>query len=157
MPTTSDIARQLGVTPSTVRNYTKAFAQFLSPGATPAEGQRQFTDKDLRVLAAAKSFLDLGQTYAQAADNMALIDLDTLEEPGPPVEAQSTALVPRMLLVEVDRRHSQELGRAIAERDQALDRVAALEREVGRLEGQLHRPQPLGIRARLRRWWSGNS
>ena len=142
MLTTSGVARQLGVTPSTVRNYTKAFSDFLSPGATPAEGQRQFTDKDLRVLAAAKSFLDLGQKYSQAADNLALIDLDTLEEPGPPVETPSTALVPRMLLVEVDRRHSQELRRAIAERDRALQDMRELERQVGELTGQLQARRP---------------
>jgi len=156
---TSDVAAQLGVTASTVRNYTKAFAEYLSPGATPLEGQRQFTDQDLRVLATAKGFLDQGMKYSQAADNLALIDLDTLEELPPPVEEPSTALVPRALLVEVDRRHSQELARVTAERDKALEDLRTLERQVGELTGQVHALQPrprLGIRQRLRRWWTGD-
>jgi len=142
---TSEVAELLGVTGSTVRNYTKAFADYLSPGARPSEGQRQFTDQDLRVLATAKQFLDMGQTYAQAGDNLALVDLDNLEDVPLPIQEPSTALVPRVLITELERRHSQELARVTAERDQILEDLRSLERQVGELTGRLAEQR--------RPWW----
>ena len=75
---------------------------------------------------------------------LALLDLDALEEP-PPSEEPSTALVPRMLVTELERRHSQELARVTTERDTAQAQVVELSRQVGELTGRLQEVR--------RTWW----
>jgi len=136
MATTSDVAGRLGVTPSTVRNYTRAFADYLSPGARPDQGQRTFTDRDIRVLQAAKSFLDQGQTYAQVGDNLAASDLEDLPPVSEPEPSTSTALVPLATIQALTQRHDQELARVLEERDELLQEVRELHHRIGELEAQ---------------------
>lgn len=51
MFTVSQVAKHLGTTGTTIRNYAGEFSEFLSPAATPGPGKpRQFDEDDLAVL-----------------------------------------------------------------------------------------------------------
>ena len=47
---TTEAAKECNVTLNTIRNWCKDYGAFLSPGATVASGQREFTPHDLEVL-----------------------------------------------------------------------------------------------------------
>jgi len=138
----SQTARYLGVSPATVRNYTRQFADHLSPTASPPPGQpRRFTEEDLRVMATVKSLLTEGVTYEQArrrlADGLHLVE--DLDLPLPPRgrEPTETALVPMASVHLIVQPYIDQTEQLRKERDQALSRVVELERHLGRLEGLL--------------------
>jgi len=135
MATTSDVARQLGVTPATIRNYAQKFAIHLSPEAAPEPGHvRQFSEGDVALLSQAKTLLRNGLTYAQANERLAVLDVASMP---PPPEAPGTALVPAESIRLIVQPYVEERDRVLAERDQALARIAELEREAGELRGRL--------------------
>ena len=47
---TTEAARECNVTLNTIRNWCKDYGAFLSPGATVASGQREFTPHDIEIL-----------------------------------------------------------------------------------------------------------
>lgn len=157
MLTVSDVAGRLGISAGTVRNYTSQFADHLSPEATPPPGQpRRFTDEDLRVMATAKSLLAEGLTYDQVRERLAegvhlVEEVEVPPTPEPEPERTETALVPVATLQLYVQPYVRERDRVIMERDEALARVAELEREVGRLEGQLQVQQPPGGKSWIQR------
>jgi DNA-binding transcriptional MerR regulator len=56
MLTVSQVAKQVGAAPNTIRGYCRDFGQFLSEGATPKAGQeRKFTEDDIPVLVSIKT------------------------------------------------------------------------------------------------------
>jgi len=152
MATVAQIVKRLGISATSVRSYAGLFADHLSPGAKPGAGhKRAFTEDDVRVLATARALLAEGLTYEQVGDRLAggIALLEGVEVPPPPEpkpEPASTALVPVSTVQVLVQQHSQELARAIAERDAALAKVEALQRELGRAEGELQQ--------RRRPWWA---
>jgi DNA-binding transcriptional MerR regulator len=50
MYTPSQVAKRAGNNPQTIRNYSKEFAPFLSPGARVTHGARLYTDEDMQIL-----------------------------------------------------------------------------------------------------------
>lgn len=142
MLSVSQMARYLGVSPGTVRNYSREFTDHLSPLATPRLGEpRRFAEDDLRVMATAKSLLGEGLTYEQVRGQLAqgvhlVEDLD-LRLPPPEPEPTETALVPMASVRLIVQPYMQQAEQLRKERDQALGRVVELERHLGRLEGLL--------------------
>ena len=62
--TTADIARELGVSKMTVRNWTTRYAEFLSPAASPQPGaQRAFTQRDRIVLSFVAGMVSEGHRH----------------------------------------------------------------------------------------------
>jgi len=126
-----EVADTLHVAPTTVRNWSNAFQEFLSPGATPAKGRtREYSTDDLRMLAAVAHYKAVHRlTYAQIRERLQAGDHETLDiavpEP-PPGEASDVALVPMSLV--------QALYAEIARLE---DRLAESEREGARLEQRL--------------------
>ncbi len=91
---TSEAAKRLAVSPATVRNYSRRFAEYLSDSA--ARTPRQFTEQDLSIMAVARDSLAEGNTYDDVAESLALVDMDRLQplpEPEPePTTPSQTAL-----------------------------------------------------------------
>jgi len=143
MATTSDVARQLGVTPATIRNYAQKFANHLSPEAAPAPGHvRRFGDDDVALLSQAKTLLRNGLTYAQADERLAVMDPASMP---PPPEGPGAALVPADAVRMIVAPYVAERDRVLAERDALLDEVRELRERVGELAGRLAEQR--------RPWW----
>lgn len=54
--TVSQVAKQVGAAPNTIRGYCRDFGQLLSEGATPKPGQeRKFTEDDIPILVSIKT------------------------------------------------------------------------------------------------------
>jgi len=91
------VAKQIGSSPTWIRDNTKEFAGFLSPTATPApKGIRLYDDKDIAVLATVKRLKSEGQDNEQIAAALTGGELDipsTLEKTRQDGPAQETALV----------------------------------------------------------------
>lgn len=64
-----EIAKMLGITTATVRNYVKEFREFLSPAAT-AETNRRFTPEDIKVLRVASELLREGFNYPEVRERL---------------------------------------------------------------------------------------
>jgi len=139
--TVSDVARRLGVSPGTIRNYSRQFAEFLSPGASPPRGQtRQFSMADAHIFVFAQRLLAKGATYDGVRIQLKLgiylkepMEVPPLPEPGP----KKMESVPADSIQLIIQPYIEEANRLRRERDEALARIAELERELGRLEGQL--------------------
>lgn len=86
-----DITDQLGISSASLRFWSNAFAEVLSPGAQASKtesggnAQRRYTDEDLAMLRQAKTLLDGGSTF-----ELALEQLKSLE-PTEILEAPETA------------------------------------------------------------------
>jgi DNA-binding transcriptional MerR regulator len=134
---TSGVAKLLDISPATVRNYGDRFSEYLSEGASPPKGEsRSFTDRDVRILAAAWDLVSQGMTYEEAHRNLAAADLGNLpplEEPEPIEEPEQ----PGTALAIAYRRQENELARVLQERDEAIEEVKSLTLELGRLQGRL--------------------
>lgn len=65
---TKDVQALFNVSSETVRKWSEAFREFLSPNATPGHGRhRIFTLDDLRVFALVSEFKSMGKTYDDAS------------------------------------------------------------------------------------------
>jgi len=149
MYTTKQAGDLLGVTPSTVRNYTAALGAFLSPSANGRP--RRFTEQDIAVLTRARAGLAEGRTFDQVATDLASVDLGTLTPPTPAEpERQPEPQITALALIDqwelMVRPYQEQAEQLRQERDAAQARVAELERELGRAEGELAQ--------RRRSWWS---
>jgi len=136
MATTGEVAKLLSLSRTSIQSYSRRFGQFLSASANPEPGQRrEFTDQDVRVLYAAKGFLDQGASYAEAVASLMVVpDFQELEAPPEaPKPVEETALVPITTYQAVE----QERDRLIADYKEAQARVAELERRLGLLEGHI--------------------
>jgi len=70
-----EVAAQLGISPSTLRAWTKRFAAFLSPDAAnpPPRRRRRYTDEDMAVLMSIKSLRKQGFNYEQIAYRLEML------------------------------------------------------------------------------------
>ena len=102
--TTADIARELGVSKMTVRNWTTRYAEFLSPAASPQPGaQRAFTQRDRIVLSFVAGMVSEGHRHEFIAQRAT----ETTFDPNEITPADARA-------VELPQEATDEPGAAIA-------------------------------------------
>ncbi len=67
------VARELDVSPATLRRWADEFSDYLSQKAASAQGRshRRYTDEDLETLLAVKELMNSGMTYEQARQQLA--------------------------------------------------------------------------------------
>jgi DNA-binding transcriptional MerR regulator len=99
----SEVASQLGVSPSTLRRWSNEFADFLSDAAGRPESEagktahRRYLDEDLETLMAVKGLLAEGQTYIQVGRRLEALRLRQAPEDTDEAEGvQATALGPSL-------------------------------------------------------------
>lgn len=103
MYTPAQIAQRANVHPNTVRNYSRDYAEFLSPGARGDDGPRLFDDADLSVLCAVAALRKSGVSAADVPAHLRTISLvDTIQTPTLPApqnaqEGQGEALSLQMV------------------------------------------------------------
>lgn len=143
--TPSRAAALLGVSSAALRKYADLYAKHLSTEATAKP--RAFTVADLRLFAFVAHATAMGRTHkaiqesiSTQGEDFAAFTWDAPEDAEDAQEAPSTALVPvaqlqaaHALLQDAQRREAE----ARAEAEAARERIAALERELGRAEGEL--------------------
>ena len=84
MFTPKQVANRLGLSSTTIRNYSHLWADYLSPSANPQAGQpRVYTEDDLAVLTTVAAMRD-SQVSTEAI--RAALDAGQRLEPAPPVE-----------------------------------------------------------------------
>ncbi len=70
MRTHVEIASELGISPQTLKNWTRDFAPFLSPAGPLGENSRHFSDDDVFVLKRIKDHLAAGLTFDETAEEL---------------------------------------------------------------------------------------
>lgn len=156
-----DIARRLDIHPNTVRRWADEYSAHFS--ASAAGNRRRFTEDDLRVLATIASYRDQGISPAEVGRMLAAGQ--RVDKIPAPVTAEEEAARRDVRLVPVaqyeralDRIQAleNEIDRITTERDRAtLDqqtanqRIEALQREIGTLQGQVSERQPAAYWLRL--------
>lgn len=167
----SQVAEMTGVSLAAIRNYGERFAGHFSPGATPPKGQpREFTAEDIRLIGFIRAKTGEGLSLDQVAQAIEAGELEEFDQWQPePIEAevpprgqpQPAPLVPaaqvqalQALLEDYRRREETIQNRAdvaageARERERGLqDQIAALQRELGKAEGELE-----ALKSR-RPWW----
>jgi DNA-binding transcriptional MerR regulator len=89
MYTVAQVARHIGTSATTVRNWSADYADFLSLTANPEPGTaRAYTEEDVRVLATVAT---LRAQLANVEDIRAALDQGQRLEPMPPTEGDETA------------------------------------------------------------------
>lgn len=154
---TTEIAKRLGVSTNTIRNWCKEYATFLSADAKVSGSGtvRHFSDRDALILATISDLRNKGLPHEQISKALAENRLvETLPGAATPEEEhvrRNLALVP---LAQLQRALDQmqvlqgEIERLTHERDRALaareadtqkytERIADLNRELGRARGLL--------------------
>lgn len=140
MLTPTEVARKANVSVQTVRNYTREYADLLSPTARGEVGTRLFSDEDVEVFctiaALRKSGVPPGEIAQRIRDNEAppIIDVtpqakpqeategpQTAIEATPSPQAQPTSLEVRVVAVETV--NDMILKRLDAMRDEQKDRI----------------------------------
>jgi DNA-binding transcriptional MerR regulator len=134
MATVGDLSRIFQVSPQTVRSWCDTFKEYLSPGATPPQGEaRIFNEEDVSVLALVAqlrqdlvTFEDIHQALTSG-----LRGRPPLEEPEPSVEYPPAPLM------------AQEIARYQGE-------LRATQRELERLHGDLREEREARLEAEKR-------
>jgi len=100
----NEVAKQLQVSPSTLRRWSNEFADYLSPSAGRPEaapgGQiahRRYSDEDLETLLTIKGLLAEGLTYVQVARRLEALRLRRSTEIEAEEESSVTALGPSLV------------------------------------------------------------
>lgn len=109
----SEAAKALGVSPATLRRWSRRFALFLSPEAQSGEGSshRRYTEADLQVLGMVKGLLGQGYTYTQVERRLATLAPER-EAPSPrtlavtPASGRGKEPPPPALLALADTLHA---------------------------------------------------
>jgi len=143
------VADSVGISVTTLYNYGRELAEFLSGGANPPKGQtRTYTPQDMKVIAFASQMLrEENATYHEVRQALAGVDLKDFtwsvpeeEPPTEPAAEAETQLVPaslvaayRTMLEEVKQRE-QDSQQKIEELQQEIN---MLQREIGTIQGQL--------------------
>jgi DNA-binding transcriptional MerR regulator len=65
-----DVAGELGVSPSTLKSWTREFEEFLSVDSPSSDGAFRFNDVDVRILKRIKEHLASGLTLEESADQL---------------------------------------------------------------------------------------
>lgn len=173
MAKTKEVADRIGVTPATIRNWTGEngpYYEFVSEGARGGAGNRQFTDQDIRILAAVNDMSSERLPPAEIAANLESMraagwrDLPPLpplpghdnEVPTVSADAASAAIerTRDTLTVQIRALEGQitrletDLTRERGQREQLQARLEDLRDERGQLVGQLQAVEASGQRER---------
>jgi len=169
---TGEVARRIDVSDNSVRNWTKAFGDFLSKSGRGGNNRtRRYDEEDVITLATIAELRNMGLTFDAVRTSLesgkrvdSVPPLPNLEEDA---ARKSVELVPllelqqwqfqvehlRNELQRVAELHSSELDRIAGERDTALsaareaaERIAELEREAGILQGRIEEIEKQGKR-----------
>jgi DNA-binding transcriptional MerR regulator len=153
------VAKMVGISPASLRNYTARYRRFYSSQATPPPGQpRLFTPADVRLTAYIAQATGAGSTHDEIAAHLEQaqgVPADFEFTPAPTVAPDDTAaLVPnaqaQALLQLMARQLEQAQAREQAARDrerELLEQLAQAQRELGQLEGELK-----AVKAQRRSW-----
>lgn len=103
----SEVAKQLGVKPVTIRSWSDVFGDYLSPTGAGGDGaHRDFSDDDLRVLYFIKREKDVGRQAEQIKTTLtAMQENDQLRDlslPTAKIEAE-VSVVPSIMVDETRR------------------------------------------------------
>jgi DNA-binding transcriptional MerR regulator len=128
--TPGELSQTLGVTTATLRNYVSHFGEFLSPEAT-RKTRKRFTPEDAQTLQAAKSLLDDGLTYDQAAAQLqtqpltgeVIEDFQTGPEPEPANDLPPSAMQTREFYEQFFKPALDAKDETISELKQDKDRL----------------------------------
>lgn len=170
-----EVSTVLGVTPATIRNYTRLFREWLSDLAAPeAEGtRRQFTYDDVVTLWAIREKLATGEfTYDDVLEQIREDGIEKLRQQAspPPVhrleepEEQPAEESTAMITVDEMRAWITPLERAIVTLERAAERseraaehwesiARQQEREIERLREELEEQRQAPEPERRRSWW----
>lgn len=88
--TAAEVAGDLNIAPQTLKDWTKAFAQFLSPATVSADGTRRYTEDDVLVLKQVRECMAAGNTLEETAQELRNAGYTE----GAPGEAQGALTVP---------------------------------------------------------------
>lgn len=88
----ADIAKECNVSVGTVRNWCNEYAEFLSAGANPADGDRKLSDRDLEVCKYIAQLRKEGMSKPQIALRLRETSFGTIEPPEAPTEKPTEAL-----------------------------------------------------------------
>jgi len=130
-----EVCSQIDVTPSTLRRWSKEFANFLSSEAgTPTSSEsgrpahRRYTDEDLEVLLTIKGLLSEGYTYQQVKKRLEALRLSETGEgdvyaisPVPPGPTEQPALTPAVTIL-ADTLHTVAEGQQLLLNSQQANR-----------------------------------
>ena len=174
MYTPKQVADQLGLSGTTIRNYSRLWSDYLSPAANPQAGQpRQYSEDDLAVVATIAALRDNSATTEQIR---AALDAGQRLEPMRPLEedradqpadhdqqaearaavnaAESAIAIYRDRVTAVEARNEELTDRLIS----AEARAAAAERELAILR-ELYEaatsPAPASTRPTFWQWLTG--
>jgi DNA-binding transcriptional MerR regulator len=81
------VARELDVSPATLRRWSDEFADYLSRGADSAQGRshRRYSEQDIATLMVVKELMNNGMTYEQVRQQLAQRPLVGTTEPSAPL------------------------------------------------------------------------
>ncbi len=68
--TAAQVASDLNISPQTLKDWTKAFTQFLSPATSSADGMRRYTEDDVIVLKQIRECMAAGITLEETAQEL---------------------------------------------------------------------------------------
>lgn len=168
--TPAQVAQMVGVSLAGIRNYCQRYSEFFSPGAVPPKGQpREFTADDVRLVQFIRDRTGAKQPqqhdqivqalrageladYHPAADAAAVDeDAESMSRDillAPQIAALQIVLKDYSLREAALQQRIDQTAQAAAERERALQaEIASLQRELGRVEGELST-----IKSR-RPWW----
>ena len=166
MYTPKQLADRLGLSGTTIRNYSRAWSDYLSPSANPQAGQpRIYTEDDIAVIttiaALRENQVTTGQIRAALDEGQRLEPMrPTVEEPTNPAEddqpgqaraavnaAESAIAIYRDRMTAVEARNQELTDRLI----DAEARAAAAERELAILR-ELHNAADPGHKMSFWEW-----
>ena len=130
----SRAAKQVGVPGSTLRNWARVYAEFLSPGSNPEPGtERRFTDGDVETLHAVAQLrangLEPGEIVARLRDNPAAGQQQGLQSILPALDAAGGANLQPGPLESI-------IAVSVGKVDGIADKLEAVDRRLERVESQ---------------------
>ncbi len=151
-----------GISLTSLREYTIAYAPFFSEHATPPPGEpRLFTPEDVRLLAFIADNVRQGASYEEVIQRLASGALDDFEwwlpERGQTRGQTTAALVPVPQLQVIAEAFFQQAEEARVREEELRARLAIAERRISQLEDELEaiRQRIEARDGRARRWWFG--
>ncbi len=148
-----EVTTKLKISPATLRLWTTAFAELLSPGASGSQtesgsaGWRSFTQEDLAILSDVKSLLAQDRTYEHA---LAVLKSGEPIEAGKPLaETQAEATEPSSSPAIVTETHPiiQAFEEALKAKDETIKaKEQTIEQLLARIDELKAQPAPKPIR-----------
>ena len=134
--TTAHAIQMFGVTHQTIKNWSREFASYLSPSATPEQGKKRlFTLEDVKVFALVMEYHKRGLGYEDAH-----IALRSGQRGDVPQATDITATIPPSLLITLREEITSlrtQLKVTEQDRDKERGKTELLEKQLAEKEGQM--------------------